>query len=72
MRRRNLLQQFDPLATDREFESGKPSDVVAWRDSPKTIGLYAWLYEGSHLKDAFDLTLHRWPWLQFPSVAHLL
>jgi hypothetical protein len=41
MRRRNLLQQFDPLAADREFESGKPRDVGAWRDSPKTIGLYA-------------------------------
>jgi hypothetical protein len=31
MRRRNLLQQFDPLATDREFESGKPRDLAAWR-----------------------------------------
>jgi hypothetical protein len=41
MRRRNLLQQFDPLAADREFKSGKPRDVGAWRDLPKTIGLYA-------------------------------
>ena len=28
MRRCNLLRQFDPLAANREFESGKPRDVV--------------------------------------------
>jgi hypothetical protein len=43
MRLRNLFQQFDPLAADLEFESGKLKlrDATAWRDSPKTIGLYA-------------------------------
>jgi hypothetical protein len=30
MRLRNLFQQFNPLAADQEFESGKPRDVAAW------------------------------------------
>ena len=55
MRRRDLFQQLDSLAPDREFESGKRRDVAAWRDSPKTIGLYA--LSRTHLHKGWQSTV---------------